>query len=77
VTGVQVHPDADSMAFHMELLAEHLAYAMDWIDTMELEQYYGKKSPRLNELVEPWSGPHVPERSLSQHLVGFTRTTIR
>ena len=73
---VQVHPDADSMAFHMELLAEHMAGAMDWLESIELEQYYGEKSPRLAELLEPWADPHVPERYLRQHLAGFTRATI-
>lgn len=77
VTCVQVHPDADSMATHMELISKHLTGGVDWMDTTELEQYYGEKSPRLAELLEPWSDPHVPERYLPERLAGFTRSTVR
>ena len=77
VTCVQVHPDADSMATHMQLISKHLSGGLDWMDTTELEQYYGEKSPRLAELLEPWSSPHVPERYLPEHLAGFTRSTVR
>ncbi len=77
VTCVQVHPDADSMATHMALISKHLSGGMDWMDTIELEQYYGEKSPRLAELLEPWSGPQIPERYLPERLAGFTRSTVR
>jgi hypothetical protein len=77
VTCVQVHPDADSMAFHMGLLAEHLGDASEWLDTVELEQYYGEKSAQHSALLEPWADPHVPERYLPEHLAGFTRTSVR
>lgn len=77
VTCVQVHPDAGSMAFHMELIAQHLSDASEWLDTIELEQYYGEKSQRLAELLERWADPHVPERYLPEHLAGFTRTSVR
>ena len=77
VTSVQVHPDADSMATHMGLISKHLAAGLDWLDAIELEQYYGEKSPRLAELLEPWSAPNIPERYLREHLAGFNRTTVR
>ena len=77
VTCVQVHPDTDSMATHMELISKHLSSGLDWMDTTELEQYYGEKSQRLAELLEPWSDPHVPERYLPERLAGFTRSTVR
>lgn len=77
VTCVQVHPDADSMATHMELISKHLSGGLNWLDTIELEQYYGEKSQRLAELLEPWSDPQVPERYLPEHLAGFTRSTVR
>ena len=77
VTCVQVHPDAASMATHVELITQHLRDAMDWIETIDLAQYYGEKSPQLTELLEPWSGPHIPERYLPEHVAGFTRSTVR
>lgn len=77
VTCVQVHPDADSMATHMGLISKHLTAGLDWMDAIELEQYYGEKSQRLAELLEPWSAPHIPERYLPEHLAGFNRSTVR
>ncbi len=76
VTCVQVHPDADSMATHMELISKHLANGLDWMEAIELEQYYGEKSQRLSELLEPWSDPVVPERYLPERLAGFTRSQV-
>jgi hypothetical protein len=32
VIGVQIHPDAESMATHMAVIANHLATAWDWLD---------------------------------------------
>lgn len=32
VIGVQVHPDAESMATHMTVIASHLATAWDWLE---------------------------------------------
>jgi hypothetical protein len=77
VTCVQVHPDTDSMLNHMELISKHLSAGLDWMDAVELEQYYGKKSQRLAEVLEPWSAPHVPERYFPEHLAGFNRSTVR
>jgi hypothetical protein len=77
VTCVQVHPDTDSMLNHMGLISEHLNAGLDWMDSIELEQYYGKKSQRLAEVLEPWSAPHVPERYFPEHLAGFNRSTVR
>jgi hypothetical protein len=35
VNVVQVHPYADSMAFHMQVAGEHLAQAYEFLDTTE------------------------------------------
>jgi len=77
VVNVQVHPDADSMAFHMKLIAEHLPAAFDIIEAIELEQYYGAKSPELAELLAPYDEGNVPTTNVAEHLAGFTRTTVR
>lgn len=77
VTCIQVHPDTDSMLNHMGLISDHLRAGLDWMDKIELEQYYGKKSQRLAEVLEPWSAPHVSERYFPEHLAGFNRSTVR
>jgi hypothetical protein len=74
---VQVHPDSASMELHMQLIAEHLSGAFDYLDTTVGEQYYGTKSEHLTELLAPWEEPSVPVTNLPTHLAGFTRTSIR
>jgi len=74
---VQVHPDSTSMELHLQLVAEHLSGAFDYLDTTVSEQYYGTKSQHLTELLSPWEEPGVPVTNLPTHLAGFTRTSIR
>jgi hypothetical protein len=73
---VQVHPDPVSMELHMQLIAEHLSGAFEYLDTVS-EQYYGTKSEHLAELLAPWEEPGVPVTNLPTHLAGFTRASIR
>ena len=74
---VQVHPDAASMELHMQVIAEHLTGAFEYLDTTEHEQYYGRTSERLSELLAPWEAPGVRVTRIPDHVAGFTRTTIR
>jgi hypothetical protein len=74
---VQVHPDAESMAFHMELLNEHAAGSLGWLESIEHEQYFGHRSDRLNEILAPWETDDVPVTIVPDHVAGFTRTTVR
>jgi len=60
---VQVHPDAASMELHMEVIAEHLTGAAEYLETTEHEQYYGRKSSRLANIVNSSSCPPVREYS--------------
>jgi hypothetical protein len=71
---VQVHPDSASMEFHMELIAEHLGGAFDYIDTILSEQYYGPMSESLSETLAKWEAPGVRVTKMPVHEAGFTRT---
>jgi hypothetical protein len=74
VAVVQVHPDADSMAFHMALVAERAAAA--YAETVEATtgiQVFGTPSKAVLELLERQAGAGVPLAVKSHHLGGFTR----
>src|SRR5438132_1069149 len=56
---VQVHLDSTSMEFHMQLLAQHKQSAMDYIDTIVSEQYFGPMSDELSTSLAEWETPEV------------------
>jgi quinol monooxygenase YgiN len=76
VTCVQVHPDAASMEFHMNLVAEHIHHAFDYLEKTESLEVYGAPSDalavQLGEFVEPGGLSIMPT-----HEVGFTRAGVR
>jgi hypothetical protein len=57
VSVVQVHPDADSMAFHMQVAGEHFAQAYEFLDTTRSVQIYGTPSDTLLEQMKQLSLP--------------------
>ena len=68
---VQVHPDAESMEYHLKLFAEKLSEMFDFIDVEGVE-LYGPVSPALNE----WVTHGIEGLPVTQHPVhraGFTR----
>ena len=74
VAVVQVHPDADSMAFHMGVVAERAASA--YAETLEATtsiQVFGIASEAVLEMLERQAGAGVPLAIKSRHLGGFTR----
>ena len=75
VAVVQIHPDADSMASHMEVVAERAwaAYA-ETIDATTSIQVFGMPSTAILETLERQAGAGVPLRVRSCHLGGFTRS---
>ena len=74
VAVVQVHPDADSMAFHMELIAERAANAYaDTIDATTNIQVFGTPSGTVTEMLRRQAGAGVPPSVKAHHLGGFTR----
>ena len=74
VAVVQVHPDADSMAFHMEVVAERAtaAYA-ETVDATTSIQVFGTPSNAVLKVLERQAGAGVPLTVKSSHLGGFTR----
>ena len=74
VAVVQIHPDADSMAFHMEVVAERAAaaYAETVAATTGI-QVFGTPTRAVLELLERQAGAGVPLTVKSFHLGGFTR----
>jgi quinol monooxygenase YgiN len=77
VSIVQVHPDADSMEFHMKLVAEHIRGAFEYLEKTESQQIYGTPSDTLTEMLREFAEPGVPVTLAPIHEVGFTRTDAR
>jgi len=75
VTFVQVHPDAESMEFHMEVASEHIGRAYgEFLDNAGSSiQVYGKPSAGVLEMTRQLAGSGVPLNVKPQHLGGFTR----
>ena len=71
---VQVHPDAESMEFHMEVVAERAqrAYA-ETLDATTSIQVYGAPSDAVLEVLSRQTGAGVPLTVKRYHLGGFTR----
>jgi hypothetical protein len=74
VAVVQVHPDADSMRFHMGVVAERAAAA--YAETVEATisvQVFGIPSNAVLEMLGRQAGAGVPVSVKPLHLGGFTR----
>ena len=69
---VQVHPDTDSMAFHMLLIAEHMGQVFEFLDTTKSVQVYGAPNAALVEQIKQVSEPGVPV-IVKPEVVGFNR----
>ena len=74
VAVIQVHPDADSMVFHLEVIAERAASAYtDTIDATTNIQVFGTPSGAVTEMLRRQAGAGVPLSIKPHHLGGFTR----
>jgi hypothetical protein len=74
VAVVQVHPDPDSMAFHMEVIAERAASAYaDTIDSTTSIQVFGTPGSAVIDLLRRQAGAGVSLSVKPYHLGGFTR----
>jgi hypothetical protein len=74
VAVVQVHPDADSMAFHMEVVAERAATAYaETLDTTTGIQVFGTPGNAVVEMLRRQAGAGVPLSIKPHHLGGFIR----
>jgi len=76
VAVVQVHPDADSMEFHMEVVRERAAraYAETLAATSSI-QVFGPPSAAVLSMLRHQAGAGIPLNNKPHHLGGFTRAT--
>jgi biotin carboxylase len=74
VAVVQIHPDADSMRFHMGVVAERAAAAYaETVEATTSVQVFGMPSNAILEMLEHQAGAGVPVSIKPLHLGGFTR----
>lgn len=68
---IQVHPDAESMATHMTVIANHLATAWDWLETGSSTQQVLGTPPRV---VTAYAREYDEDlESYPTFIAGFTR----
>jgi len=70
---VQVHPDSESMKFHMQVIAEHVGGMSDWLEGTESENVYGQPYEGMIESWKEWF-PGATYNVFTKHEGGFTRT---
>jgi len=78
VAVIQVHEDAQSMAYHMKTVAKRAARA--YAETLEATtsiQVYGTPSDAVLEMLSRQAGAGVPLVVKRHHLGGFTRAERR
>lgn len=76
LTGVQVHPDADSMLFHMQVVRDHISEAhQSVVEKTERIDIYGNPSDAVLEMIRQLAGSEVPLNVKAHHLGGFTRSS--
>ena len=71
---MQVHPDAASMEFHMDMVRERAASAYaETLDATTRIQVFGSPSDGVLEMLRVQAGAGVPLTVHAEHLGGFTR----
>jgi hypothetical protein len=71
---VQVHPDTDSMEFHMEVVRERAEHAYaETLDSTTSIQVFGMPTTAILEMLSRTAGSGVPVSVKPHHLGGFTR----
>ena len=76
VTGVQIHPDADSMAFHMQVAFEKIMEFDQYLDTQSVEVYGVPNDAVLGmmkQIADQFSGSEMALRVRTNPVGGFTR----
>jgi quinol monooxygenase YgiN len=74
LTVVQVHPDADSMLFHMQVARDHISEAYQSVlEKTKRIEVYGTPSDQVLEMMRQLAGSGVPLSVKVNHLGGFTR----
>ena len=76
VSVVQVHPDADSMLFHMQVARDHISEAYQSVlEKTKRIDVYGKPSDTALEMIRQLAESEVPLSVKANHLGGFTRSS--
>jgi hypothetical protein len=78
VTVVQIHPDADSLEFHMGVVADRAreAYGQTLEATTGI-QVFGTPTESILRMLNQQAGSGVPLSVYPDHLGGFTRPPAR
>jgi quinol monooxygenase YgiN len=72
-TTVQVHSDPENMAFHMELVAEHIKEAAEYLDFSSMNiRIYGSPSEAVFDQMQQLAGSGVSV-SVNRAVVAFDR----
>jgi len=75
VTIVQVHPDGDSMDFHMGVIGEHIErFQSEFMDETISIQVYGTPSGPTLGMISELTAASVPLTVKTDGLSGFTRS---
>jgi hypothetical protein len=72
VSLVQVHPDADSMEFHLHVVGALLREALELVSTDRV-QVYGNPGDRARKVLEQIAAAGVPVSIAERPLAGFSR----
>jgi hypothetical protein len=81
MTSIQIHPDAASMDFHMQVIQQVLGGDMnEWVkraDFLEPKhiEIYGTPSAAVLEADQPRVEAGIPRSVKPLHFTGFTRST--
>lgn len=76
VTGVQIHPDADSMAYHMQIAFEKIMEFDQYLDTQSVEVYGVPNDAVLGmmkQIADQFGGSGLTLRVRTNPVGGFTR----
>lgn len=76
VAVVQVHPDAASMQFHMQVVREHITHAYEeLLDETTSMQVFGNLTDAASAMMQQLAGLGVPLSVKPGPLGGFTRSS--
>ena len=75
MTIVQVHPDAESMEFHMQTIGKHIGEAYDrYLDGTERIDVYGAPRGGVVDMIKQLASSGAPLDISARPVAGFTRS---
>jgi hypothetical protein len=78
IAGVQVHPDADSMLSHMQVMRERITMAYEeYLEATMAIHVDGPPNDAVLEMIKVMATPGVSVSVKPRHLGGFTRLQPR